>query len=63
MTLQICTPQERKTIEIFICIMLALSDDANVDCQISFLSPHPESHGLLFKFLIQIRSLSTDRAI
>ncbi len=28
-----------------------------------FLSPHLESHGFLFKILIQMRFLSTDKAI
>ena len=35
---------------------LELSDHANVDCRISFLSPHLKSHGFLFKIPIQIPS-------
>ncbi len=42
---------------------LELSNRTSVDCRISFLSPHLESHGFLFKILIQMHFLSTDKAI
>ncbi len=42
---------------------LELSNRTIVAWRISFLSPHLESHGFLFKILIQMRFLSTDKAI
>ena len=44
-------------------IQLGFSDLTNVDCRISFLSPHLEGHGFLFKIVIQMCLLSTDKAI